>query len=63
VCKTTVLLTKNMDDCKRANAVYSEFFAVDPPARAAFAVAALPAGALVEIEAVVTLGSRPPAKL
>ena len=28
-----MLLTKNMDDCKRANAVYSEFFAVDPPAR------------------------------
>ena len=28
-----MLLTKNMDDYKRVNAVYSEFFAVDPPAR------------------------------
>jgi 2-iminobutanoate/2-iminopropanoate deaminase len=37
------------------NDVYATFFAADPPARAAVGVAALPKGALVEIDAIVAL--------
>lgn len=51
VVKTTVLLA-NMGDFAAMNAVYSEFFTENCPARAAFAVKDLPKGALVEIEAV-----------
>jgi 2-iminobutanoate/2-iminopropanoate deaminase len=37
------------------NDAYAAFFASDPPARAAVGVAALPKGALVEIDAIVAL--------
>lgn len=37
------------------NTVYGKFFPTDPPARATFAVRALPLGALVEIECVAAL--------
>ena len=37
------------------NEVYEEFFTDEPPARVAFAVAALPKGAKVEIDAVVAM--------
>ena len=37
------------------NKIYAEYFPVNPPARAAFAVAALPAGAAIEIECVCAL--------
>ncbi len=37
------------------NAVYGEFFEVEPPARVAVGVAALPRGAEVEIDAIVAL--------
>jgi 2-iminobutanoate/2-iminopropanoate deaminase len=37
------------------NEVYETFFEADPPARVALAVAGLPKGALVEIDAVVAL--------
>jgi 2-iminobutanoate/2-iminopropanoate deaminase len=37
------------------NEVYAAFFAEDPPARVAVGVAALPKGAQVEIDAIVTL--------
>ncbi|MGD1049446.1 MAG: Rid family detoxifying hydrolase [Solirubrobacteraceae bacterium] len=37
------------------NEVCSEFFAVDPPARATVGVAALPRGAAVEIDAIIAL--------
>ena len=50
VVKTTVLL-KNIGDFGAMNEVYATFFEGDCPARAAFEVAALPKGALVEIEA------------
>jgi 2-iminobutanoate/2-iminopropanoate deaminase len=50
VVKTTVLL-QTMDDYAAVNAVYSDYFSTCPPARAAFSVKGLPAGALVEIEA------------
>ena len=49
--KTTVLL-QDIADFGAMNQVYARYFTADCPARAAFQVAALPKGALVEIEAV-----------
>jgi 2-iminobutanoate/2-iminopropanoate deaminase len=54
VVKTTVFLI-DMDDFPKMNAIYGEFFAKDPPARTTVAVAALPKGARVEIEAIAML--------
>lgn len=51
VVKTTVLL-QSMGDFAAMNAVYAEFFTGDKPARVCYQVAALPMGALVEIDAV-----------
>jgi 2-iminobutanoate/2-iminopropanoate deaminase len=51
VVKCTVMLD-SIDDFAAVNAVYAEFFPSDPPARAAYAVAKLPRGALVEIDAI-----------
>ena len=56
VVKTTVLL-QSMDDFPRLNEVYARYFADEPPARAAYQVARLPLGALVEIEAIAYLGA------
>jgi 2-iminobutanoate/2-iminopropanoate deaminase len=39
------------------NAVYAEAFDASPPARATIGVAALPAGAQVEIEAIAVIGN------
>ncbi|XP_004077671.1 2-iminobutanoate/2-iminopropanoate deaminase [Oryzias latipes] len=55
VVKTTVLLA-NMNDFTSVNDVYKQFFSSNFPARAAYQVAALPKGGLVEIEAVAGLG-------
>ena len=49
--KTTVFL-KDINDFAAMNAVYSEFFKTDCPARSAVQVAVLPKGALVEIEVI-----------
>jgi len=54
IVKTTVFL-QSMDDFAAMNAVYAEFFPENPPARSTVAVAALPKGALVEIEGVALL--------
>ena len=51
VTKVTLFL-QDMNDFKRVNEVYGEFFTANPPARSAVQVAALPLGGLVEIEAV-----------
>jgi 2-iminobutanoate/2-iminopropanoate deaminase len=51
VVKTTVFLV-SMDDFPAMNEVYAASFEADPPARSTVAVAALPKGALVEIEAI-----------
>ena len=58
VVKTTVFLT-TMDHFAGMNQVYAEFFGAHRPARATVAVAALPKGALVEIEAIALAGSAP----
>ncbi|XP_028985476.1 2-iminobutanoate/2-iminopropanoate deaminase-like isoform X3 [Betta splendens] len=55
VVKTTVLLA-DMNDFTNVNDVYKKFFRTNYPARAAYQVAALPRGGLVEIEAVAVLG-------
>jgi 2-iminobutanoate/2-iminopropanoate deaminase len=53
--RCTVYLT-DMGDFARVNEVYAEYFGGDtPPARVAVAVAALPRGAEVEIDAIVAL--------
>ena len=54
VVKTTVFLT-NMDHYGAMNEIYVEEFGDHRPARSAVAVAALPLGALIEIEAVATV--------
>lgn len=51
VVKTTVFLT-TMGHFTAMNEVYAEFFLGDPPARSTVAVAELPRGALVEVEAI-----------
>ncbi|XP_028254868.1 2-iminobutanoate/2-iminopropanoate deaminase isoform X1 [Parambassis ranga] len=55
VVKTTVLLA-DINDFNSVNDVYKTFFSSYFPARAAYQVAALPRGGLVEIEAVAVLG-------
>lgn len=51
VVKSTVLL-KSIADFGAMNEVYAAFYTENPPARVAYEVAALPLGALVEIETV-----------
>ena len=51
VVKTTGVLS-DMDNFAAMNEVYAEYFTEDCPARAAYEVAKLPKGALVEIEAI-----------
>lgn len=51
VVKTTVFV-KNMGDFTAVNAIYASYFTSQCPARSCVEVAALPAGGLVEIEAV-----------
>jgi len=56
VVKTTVLLA-DINDFVAVNDIYKTFFTSNYPARAAYQVAALPKGALVEIEAVAVVGT------
>lgn len=55
VVKTTVFMT-DLGDFARMNGVYAEFFPSQPPARSTVQVAALPKGAMVEIECVAVTG-------
>lgn len=50
IAKVTVFLA-DMDDYGRMNDAYAEYFGDHRPARSAVAVAGLPFGALVEVEA------------
>jgi 2-iminobutanoate/2-iminopropanoate deaminase len=54
VVKTTVFLT-SMADFAEMNQVYGEYFPNEPPARSTIAVAALPKGSPIEIEAVAVV--------
>ncbi len=51
VVKTTIFL-QDIADFARVNAIYGQAFTDRPPARSTVQVAALPLGALVEIEAI-----------
>jgi len=51
IVKVTILLT-DINDFVAVNEVYADFFQPPFPARSAFAVAALPKGAPIEIEAI-----------
>jgi 2-iminobutanoate/2-iminopropanoate deaminase len=51
IVKTTIFLV-DINDFAAVNAVYGERMGTPPPARSTFAVAALPLGARVEIEAI-----------
>jgi len=55
VVKTTVYLA-DLGDFPAMNGVYGRFFPEEPPARATVQVAKLPADALVEIDAVASVG-------
>ena len=52
--KTTVFLT-SLDDFQGMNEVYARHVGETPPARATIEVGRLPAGALVEIDAIATV--------
>lgn len=54
VVKTTVFLN-DINDFAKMNAVYATFFEIDPPARSAVQVSALPKLGLVEIEVIARL--------
>jgi 2-iminobutanoate/2-iminopropanoate deaminase len=51
ILKTSIFLT-DIADFAVVNRIYAEVFETEPPARSTFQVAALPLGALIEIEAV-----------
>ena len=51
VVKTTVFLA-DINDFAAINAIYADYFPGDPPARSCVQAAALPKGALFEIEAI-----------
>jgi 2-iminobutanoate/2-iminopropanoate deaminase len=54
IIKATIYLA-DINDFASVNEIYAACFSSQPPARAAFAVGALPRGARVEIEAVAAL--------
>ena len=56
VVKCTVFLT-DIADYQAVNAVYQEYFPVDPPARSAMAGSGLALGAQVEIECIALAGA------
>jgi len=55
VVKATIFLV-DLADFQGMNEVYGRYMGDEPPARATFQVAALPSGALVEIEAIAAAG-------
>ena len=54
VVKTIVFLN-DINDFGKMNAVYAEFFKMNPPARSTVQVSALPKSGLVEIEAIARI--------
>ena len=54
VLKTTVFL-QDINDFAAFNAIYTEFFKTDCPARSCIQIAALPKGALIEVEAIAAI--------
>ena len=56
IVKTTIFLV-DINDFAAVNAIYGERMGTPPPARSTIAVAALPLGARVEIEAIASASS------
>ncbi len=56
IVKTTIFLV-DINDFATVNAIYGERMGTPPPARSTVAVAALPLGARVEIEAIASAGA------
>ncbi|MBN2503363.1 MAG: RidA family protein [Anaerolineales bacterium] len=56
VVKVTIFM-QDIGDYAAINEIYGSYFTADPPARSAVQVAALPAGALVEVEAVALVNA------
>jgi 2-iminobutanoate/2-iminopropanoate deaminase len=56
IVKTTIYLV-NMGDFATVNAIYAERFGTPPPARSTIGIAALPLGAVVEIEVIASAGA------
>ena len=54
VVKTSVFI-KNMDDFATINGIYAKYFEKDCPARSCIQIAALPKGAIVEVEAIAAV--------
>lgn len=54
VLKTTVFLS-DLGNFSAVNEVYAEYFGPDYPARSCFQVSALPMGALIEVESIVSV--------
>jgi len=54
----TTILLKDINDFSKVNAIYGKYFKSDPPARATYAVNALPKDALVEIEAIAVVDEK-----
>ncbi len=55
VVRTTIFL-QDLSDFAPVNEIYGSYFKDSPPARATVQVAGLPKGALVEIDAIATVG-------
>jgi 2-iminobutanoate/2-iminopropanoate deaminase len=55
VVKTTIFLA-DLQDFGNVNEIYARTFGKEPPARSTVQAAGLPKGALVEIEAIATVG-------
>jgi 2-iminobutanoate/2-iminopropanoate deaminase len=51
IVRTTIYLTK-IEDFGSVNEAYSRFFDLNPPARTTIGVAALPGGAIIEIDVI-----------
>ena len=56
VVKVTVFLS-SINNFASMNEIYAQYFPEHPPARTALEVSRLPKGALIEIEAIATLGT------
>jgi 2-iminobutanoate/2-iminopropanoate deaminase len=56
IVKTTIFLV-DINDFATVNTIYAERMGTPPPARSTIAVAALPLGARVEIEAIASAGA------
>eukprot|EP00918_Siedleckia_nematoides_P018801 GHVU01040161.1.p1 GENE.GHVU01040161.1~~GHVU01040161.1.p1 ORF type:complete len:134 (+),score=10.98 GHVU01040161.1:351-752(+) len=58
-----MIIMQDLGDVLKMNAVYGQYFPTNPPARICYQVAKVPAGGLIEMDAVAVLGKIVDAKL